>query len=146
MSAPAKPKRIIFDILFFKFMLVGALNTAVGAGIMFGLYNLAGFGYWASSIANCGATSVLSFFLNKYFTFGIKEWSLQMAAAFAASIAVSYSAAYGIAKPCVYWALRGCGRKLQDNAAMLAGMVLFTAINYLGQRYVAFKKENYGEN
>jgi putative flippase GtrA len=143
MSALAKLKKLFFDPLFFKFILVGVLNTAVGSAIMFGLYNIAGFGYWASSVVNCGATSVLSFFLNKYFTFGIKEWSLQMVCAFAAVIALSYSAAYGVAKPFIYWALRDCGKKLQDNAAMLTGMVLFTAINYLGQRLVAFKRKKY---
>jgi hypothetical protein len=58
-----------------EFILVGILNTIAGSAIMFVLYNLAGFGYWASSLLNCGAASVLSFFLNKYFTFGVREWS-----------------------------------------------------------------------
>jgi putative flippase GtrA len=146
MSAMVKRKRLIFDPVFFKFILVGALNTAVGSVLMFGLYNLAGFGYWASSIINCGLASVLSFFLNKYFTFGVKKWSLQMVLAFVIIIAVSYIVAYSIAKPFIYWALRGCGKRLQDNTAMLTGMALFTAINYLGQRCIAFKKEKHEES
>jgi putative flippase GtrA len=144
-SALVKLKRIFIDHRFFKFIVVGALNTALGSAVMFGLYNLAGFGYWAASLVNCGAASVLSFFLNKYFTFGIKSWSARMVAAFAATIAVSYIAAYGVAKPFICWVLRDCGKSLQDNAALLTGMVLFTAINYLGQRYVAFKGEKYAE-
>jgi putative flippase GtrA len=144
-SVLVKLKTLFFDPLFFKFILVGLLNTIVGSAIMFGLYNLAGFGYWASSFVNCGATSILSFFLNKYFTFGIKGWSLYMVAAFVSVIALSYIAAYSIAKPFIYWALRDCGKRLQDNAAMLTGMVLFTAINYLGQRFVAFKRRKHEE-
>lgn len=32
----------IFDPTFFRFILVGVINTLVGYGVMFGLYNLAG--------------------------------------------------------------------------------------------------------
>jgi putative flippase GtrA len=141
-----KLKGPVLDIVFFKFILVGVVNTVIGSAIMFGLYNLAGFGYWASSVVSCGTTSVFSFFLNRSFTFGVKEWSLRMVLVFAAVIAVSYLTAYGIAKPLAYRALRDCGKRLRDNAAMLTGTGLFTAINYLGQRCVAFKKRMYGKN
>jgi putative flippase GtrA len=139
-------KGLILDPVFFKFILIGILNTVIGSAIMFGLYNLAGFGYWASSVLNCVITSVFSFFLNKYFTFGVKEWSLRMALVFALIIAVSYITAYGIAKPFVYWALQNYSKKLQDNAALLTGMGFFTTINYFGQRYIAFKKGRYDKN
>jgi putative flippase GtrA len=144
--SPAKLKMFSFDPVFFKFILVGFVNTAIGSAIMFGLYNLAGFGYWASSLLNCCSTSVLSFFLNKYFTFGVKEWSLRMVVLFSLTIAVSYIAAYGAAKPLAYWLLRNFDRDLRDNAAMLTGMGLFTAVNYLGQKFIAFKKENHERN
>ena len=48
----------LLDPTLFRFLLVGVVNTAVGYGIMFGLYNLAGLhtwgdlGYWISSAAN----------------------------------------------------------------------------------------------
>ena len=44
--------------------------------IMFGLYNLAHCSYWVSSAANYILTSILSYFLNKYFTFEVKEYSV----------------------------------------------------------------------
>jgi putative flippase GtrA len=133
-------KRLVGDAVFFKFIFVGIVNTAVGSAIMFLLYNLAGFGYWPATLLNCGTTSVLSFFLNKYFTFGVREWSLRMIVLFSLVIAVAYIAAYGIAKPFVYWLLWNFDRKMQDNAAMLSGMGFFTAINYLGQRCITFKE------
>jgi hypothetical protein len=43
----------------------------------------------------------------------------------------------------MHWLLRNFGGKTRDNAAMLAGMGLFTVINYLGQRYLAFRKEGH---
>ena len=36
--------------------------------------------------------------------------------------------------------MRGYSTKVQENAAMLVGMCLYTGLNYLGQRFFAFKK------
>ena len=84
-----------------KFLLVGVVNTLVGTAIMFGLYNLAGASYWLSSAANYVLTSILSYFLNKYFTFRSKGGSLREILRFALNIAVCYLLAYGVAKPLV---------------------------------------------
>ena len=71
--------RSLLDPTLFRFILVGLVNTAVGYGVMFGLYNLAGLhtwgdtGYWISSAANYIVGSVVSFFLNKHFTFRNQE-------------------------------------------------------------------------
>jgi putative flippase GtrA len=139
-------KRLVPDPVFFKFILIGILNTVIGSAIMFGLYNLAGLGYWVSSVLNCGITSIFSFFLNKGFTFGIKGWSLRMTLVFALVIVISYIVAYSIAKPFVYYILWNYSRRLRDNAAMLTGMGFFTTINYLGQRYIVFKKRKHDAN
>lgn len=63
----------LFDEKLLKFILVGVVNTLVGMAIMFGLYNLAHCSYWVSSAANYILTSILSYFLNKYFTFQNRE-------------------------------------------------------------------------
>ena len=55
--------RKLMDPSLFRFLIVGVINTLVGSAIMFGLYNLAGWGYWLSSAANYILTSILSFFL-----------------------------------------------------------------------------------
>ena len=52
-----------------KFLAVGVLNTIIVAGTMFLLYNLAHASYWLSSAANYVVGGIVSFFLNKYFTF-----------------------------------------------------------------------------
>ena len=56
-----------FDRTMLKFLLVGMVNTLVGAGTMFLLYNAANCSYWFASAANYAAGGVVSFFLNKYF-------------------------------------------------------------------------------
>ncbi len=123
----------------FRFIIVGIINTVVGTTIMFGLYNLFGCSYWFSSAMNYTLTSILSFFLNKYFTFKNTERSIKQVLRFALNIAICYLLAYGIAKPLVLLALSNTNERFQNNVAMLVGMCLFTGFNFLGQRFFAFK-------
>ena len=131
----------LFDAKLLRFLIVGVVNTLVGSAIMFGLYNLAHCSYWVSSAANYVLTSILSFFLNKYFTFQNKEQSLSQVLRFVINIAVCYGLAYGIAKPLCRALLANASVSVRDNVSMLVGMVLFTGLNYLGQRFFAFKSE-----
>lgn len=128
----------ISDSTMLRFVLVGVVNTLVGMAIMFGLYNLAHCSYWISSACNYILTSILSFFLNKYFTFQNQEKSVVQAVRFAVNIAACYLLAYGIAKPLCIWLLSGVSQTVRDNVSMLVGMCLFTVLNYLGQRFFAF--------
>lgn len=129
----------IFDKKLFKFLIVGVINTLVGTVIMFGMYNIIGAGYWVSSITNYVLTSILSFVLNKYFTFQNKTKSFSQIVRFILNILVCYGLAYGIAKPLVRLLLSGQSKSIRDNVAMLVGMCFFTGLNYLGQRFFAFK-------
>jgi len=130
---------MIFDRIFLKFILVGMINTIVGSAIMFSLYNLAGLNYWVSSALNYILASILSFFLNKYFTFSVKTWSFRMVVSFALTILVSYLLAYGIAERAMNELLRSYDKKFRENVSLFCGMCLFTGLNYLGQRFVAFR-------
>ena len=132
----------LFDLLdakFWKFIAVGIINTIVGTAIMFGFYNLLHLSYWTSSAANYILTSILSYFLNKYFTFQHKGSSWKSALRFTINITVCYLLAYGIAKPVTLLLLADASQTVQENAAMFVGMILFTLLNYLGQRFFAFK-------
>lgn len=126
---------------FIRFAMVGVVNTIVGTTIMFTAYNFLGLSYWESSAANYFLTSILSFFLNKYFTFSCKDTSFSQVLRFALNIAVCYFLAYGIAKRAMLVIMSGAGEKLRTNVAMLTGMVLFTLLNYTGQRFFAFAKK-----
>lgn len=124
-----------------KFLIVGVVNTLFGTAIMFGLYNLAGCSYWISSAANYVFGSILSFFLNKNFTFQNKDSLQKTLPKFVLNILLCYLLAYGIAKPTALYLLKDCAVTIQENVAMFVGMCLFTAFNYIGQRYFAFKEE-----
>lgn len=131
--------KIFYDKTFLKFIIAGIINTIAGAGVMFALYNLFHCSYWVSSIMNYVVGSVVSFFLNKYWTFKSKAFSLKEVIYFTVNIAVCFFAAYSLAKPFAMYLLSGYSVSVQENTAMVIGMVLFTGLNYLAQRFIVFK-------
>lgn len=132
----------LFDEKLWKFLLVGVLNTLVGNGLMFLLYNLAGWGYWPATAVSYTLASVMSYFLNRYFTFKYTQGGWQVVLRFALNIAVCYGLAYGLAKPLIRLLLANAADVVRDNVAMLAGMCLFVGFNYLGQRFFAFREKH----
>ena len=133
-------KNKIIDRTLAKFILVGIINTLFGTTIMFAAYNLLHLSYWVSSGMNYFFGSILSYFLNKYFTFQSKEKSLAEIVRFIVNILVCYFLAYGIAKPLTGYLLQNFAVNIRENAAMLVGMCLFVALNYLGQRFLPLNK------
>ena len=132
----------LFDEKLWKFLLVGVLNTLVGNGLMFLLYNLGGLSYWPATAISYVLASVMSYFLNRYFTFKYTQGGWQVVLRFALNIAVCSGHAYGLAKPLIRLVLSGAAEKVRDNVAMLAGMCLFVGFNYLGQRFFAFREKH----
>lgn len=129
----------LLDKTFWKFLVVGIINTLVGTAIMFVCYNIFFCNYWFSSAMNYIVGSIVSYFLNKNFTFQNRERSWKIVGKFVLNISVCYLFSYGIAKPLVAYILSGQSTNIQENGAMLVGMVLFIGLNYLGQRFFAFK-------
>ncbi len=138
-------KKKLFDVITLKFLLVGVINTLVGAGVMFMLYNLFGVNYWISSAANYVVGSIVSYLLNKYYTFNCPEFSIKEVFRFIINIVVCYGIAYGLAKPAAYFIFQGLESNIKDNLAMLAGAGFFVVLNYFGQRFFAFAKSKKGE-
>lgn len=130
-----------FDRTFWKFILVGVANTIVGTGVMFLAYNVLHLSYWISSASNYVVGSILSYFLNKFFTFKSNEQAGRTLPRFILNITVCYLLAYGLAKPLVGICLSGMAVNIQENLAMLVGMCLFVALNYVGQRFFVFQGE-----
>lgn len=128
------------DKTFFKFIIVGVINTIVGAGVMFSLYNLFHCSYWFSSIMNYVIGSIVSYFLNKYYTFESSKITRKEIIYFSLNIAVCFFIAYGLAKPLALYLLSDYSKAIQENTAMFIGMVIFTGLNYLSQRFIVFKK------
>ncbi|MFR4137384.1 MAG: GtrA family protein [Anaerobutyricum hallii] len=127
------------NLTFWKFVLVGIINTLIGTTAMFVAYNLLHLNYWLSSASNYAVGSIVSYFLNKYFTFQNKEKSAKQVVMFIINITICYLLAYGLAKPMVSWILSSENKVVQDNLSMLVGMGAFVVFNYFGQRLFVFK-------
>ena len=106
---------------------------------MFALYNIFHCTYWVSSTMNYVVGSIVSFFLNKYFTFKSKAFSFKEVIYFIINIAVCFFIAYSLAKPFAMYLLSGYSITVQENIAMFIGMVIFTGLNYLSQRFIVFR-------
>lgn len=132
----------LFDIKLLKFLLVGVINTIVGSGIMFLLYNCFNVPYWPSSACNYIVGGICSYFLNKYFTFKNHSKSKREVLYFIILIVSCYLIAYVSAKKLIYMILSDYSEKLRGNIALVCGMCLFTGLNYLGQRFIVFKERN----
>jgi putative flippase GtrA len=124
---------------FLRFVLVGVCNTLLSLLLMFLLEKL---GYWPSTAIAYAAGATLSFFLNRYFTFHSQEDFWRSVGKFVINVAVCYVIAYALAQPLVSWALKDTGLSpvWQERIAKLAGMVLYTLLNYFGQRFFAFRR------
>ena len=85
-----------------RFLLVGVGNTLLSMALMF---LLEGLGYWPSTAIAYVAGAVMSFFLNRHFTFQSEETLLRSAVKFAVNVAVCYVVAYALAQPIAGWVL-----------------------------------------
>lgn len=121
-----------------KFLLVGVGNTLLSAVLMF---LLEGLGYWPSTAIAYVAGAVMSFFLNRKFTFQSQETMGRSAVKFALNVAVCYVLAYSIAQPLGRLVLGAMGLAgvWLERLTKIGGMGLYTVLNYFGQRFFAFK-------
>lgn len=122
-----------------KFIFVGILNTLLGYAIMFTLYNFFNCNYFFSTAMNYIFGGILSFFLNKYFTFQNKTKSVKQIFKFIFNLIICYGIAYGLAKPFVNFIFSSLSKSIRENIAMFIGMILFTVINYFGQKIFVFE-------
>jgi len=108
---------------------------------MFFCFNMLQMDYWVSSAMNYLCGGILSYFLNKKYTFEVEETSPKAIIRFAINLTVCYLLAYGVAKPLALYLFQGAGEKLQGNIALVIGMGLYVLLNYVGQRFWAFKQD-----
>lgn len=146
----------LFDIKLWKFLLVGVINTLVGEGLKALFLALTPLGPLPASAISTALASVLSYFLNRYFTFKYKGNSAKAVGRFVLNILVCYVLSHAIALLLLYPLLTGAEggwfaglglmtadkKSAADYIATYAGSCLFVGFNYLGQRFFAFKEDN----
>ena len=133
----------------FKFAVVGVINTIIGLIAMlasivvleWGKWFSGTINYWASSAINIIVGSIVSYILNKHFTFQSNTEARKDVFQFVVNAVVCYVIAYGIARPVALHFVGGAVQIVKQIIALLFGAVLFTVLNYFGQRFYVFKED-----
>ncbi|MNH93304.1 GtrA-like protein [compost metagenome] len=132
-----------FNHSFARFLLVGLFNTLIGLGISFLLFNGLGLGYWMSTFLGNTIGAVVSYLLNKRFTFRSEVSISRSWWRFGLVILLCYGASYGasmlLAQACSAW-LPDINPVLLHNGAILVGNGFYTISNYLGHKYFTFRE------
>jgi putative flippase GtrA len=128
---------------FLRFLLVGLINTAVGLSITLILLNIFNFSYWYATFIGNGIGTIISYRLNRTFTFGSKATHTRSIIRFVIVVGCSYFVSYTCGKYLAFYV----GLKWTtmpyayvEDVAVLFGNGLYTIINYFGQRYFVFYK------
>jgi len=133
-----------FNSSIFRFLLVGVANTAFGTAVMILFYSGFHCSTELSTAANYFFGGILSFILNKRFTFKSTAENagqyVLMVVKFALTVGVCWFAAYSVAKPLMLKLLPEANEAVRDYGIMLVCMILYTGLNYIGQRFFAFAK------
>jgi putative flippase GtrA len=127
---------------FLRFLLVGVFNTLVGLSASFAFFNLLHLNYWLSTFAGNTLGAIVSYTLNRTFTFrsnasvGSSWWKF----------AIVILSCYGLSYSCGLLLSEAAGALWPDlqvnwlhNAAILVGNGLYTIGNYLGHKYFTFR-------
>lgn len=127
---------------FVRFLLVGVINTIIGLSIMYLFLNFFHFSYWISTFVGNTIGAVVSFYLNKSFTFKNREGYLWSSIKFIIVILSCYFLAYVLGLELVTFLLKQLEYRndlVEKNVAILFGTGLYTILNYIGQRYFVFR-------
>ncbi|WP_404332637.1 GtrA family protein [Mesobacillus maritimus] len=128
---------------FFRFLLVGVVNTIIGLSIMFILLNLLGWMYWlATLVGNCIGAGV-SYVLNRSFTFNSNVTGSKGIPKFFLVILSCYFLSYfigGVVAESIHHSSQPFSFISKDELAILVGTVLYTLTNYLGQKSFVFRR------
>ena len=145
----------LFDAKLWKFLLVGVINTLVGEGLKALFLATTALAPLPASALSTAIASVLSYFLNRYFTFKYQGSDAKAIWRFTLNILVCYLLSHAIALLLLYPILTGWengwfaglslisadSKSLADYIATFTGSCLFVGFNYLGQRFFAFKED-----
>lgn len=123
----------MIDKTFIRFVIVGLANTLIGYTIIMILFHLIGLSYSLSYFLSYLVGIIISFFLNRHFVFFSQNDKRKEFIKFLIAFALSYSVSYfGLYLIMEY-------QLLHANIAFFAGMVIYSTLFYLLNRYITFR-------
>lgn len=128
-------------MMLIRFLAVGVVNTAVGLGLTFGVMHGWGWSYWPATLTGLAIGALVSFFLNRWYTFRVAIPTGGALVRFMLVISGSYVLAYAVSYQLTKWLLVPLGFKdtQMKDAAVLLGMAGYSILNYFGQKHLVFR-------
>lgn len=130
---------------FIRFLLVGVVNTIVGLSAMYFFLHALTLSYWMSTFFGNIIGAVVSYFLNRSFTFKSNAAVGSSMVRFAAVILVCYFLSYYVGQKLAFWVLHQISfisSKYASDIAILFGTGIYTITNYIGQRMFVFQNKS----
>lgn len=128
---------------FVRFLMVGIINTIVGLSAMYFFLHGLSFSYWASTFIGNIIGAVVSYFLNRAFTFKSSTAVGKSIFRFTAVILICYFLSYYLGEKLAFTILSKMpfiSNKYAADIAVLFGTGIYTITNYLGQRLFVFQE------
>ncbi|WP_442598869.1 GtrA family protein [Neobacillus sp. D3-1R] len=125
---------------FTRFLLVGVINTLMGLSIMFTCFHIFGWTYWISTFIGNSMGAVVSYLLNRKFTFSSNVTLKKGLPKFIFVILFCYFLAFSTSEWFCNWMtfLNWQTFMSQEEQSILVGSFLYTLLNYGGQKYFVF--------
>ncbi|MFD0829825.1 GtrA family protein [Neobacillus sp. M.A.Huq-85] len=128
------------------FLIIGVINTLVGLSSVYFIFNIIGLSYWPSTFLGngIGIGMLVSYTLNKKFTFQSKEKEVKSFLKFITVVISCYYGSYGLSNYVSKLILSSFINepKMIGNLSILIGAGLYTITNFFGQKYIVFYKSN----
>jgi putative flippase GtrA len=118
---------------FFRYLAVGVINTLLGYCVIFACMYLAGMTPEASNVAGYAVGLVVSYVLNRYYTFNNKQSRRGEIMRFLAVFFVAYASNFAV----LLILIHGIGTH-KGISQILAGVV-YVVVSYLLNKYFVFK-------
>jgi len=131
------------NFTFVRFLIVGLINTLVGLSIMYVLYHLANQSYWLSTFIGNSVGAVVSFILNRSFTFKSNGSIQKSIMKFLLVILCCYFISYHLGTLLVDWSMKEMDYAIsfQTDLAILLSTAIYTITNYICQKQFVFRVE-----
>jgi putative flippase GtrA len=130
--------------LFVRFLLVGVVNTFVGLSVMFFMLHAAHLSYWWATFSGNAVGALVSFLLNRSFTFRSDISVTKGAFRFFVVMLLCYYVAYSFGQMAARLIVALSPYPFADvrnDLAVLFGTLFYTVLNYLGQKIIVFAAE-----
>jgi putative flippase GtrA len=123
-----------------RFLLIGVVNTIVGLSLIFFLLHVLELGYWLSTGLGNTTAALVSYVLNKTFTFRSSASVASSFWKFIVVVLVCYVFSYGVSLALTdALLLTKLDRQIIHTIAVIGGAGLYTICNYFGHKMFSFR-------